>query len=84
MSEIKIRGLKESTKNRLKEIAKERYYSSLNQYLIDLLESVVENEGLSPFEQQVAKRNEIIAVQLEKSHEVMARAIDFLERKYHE
>lgn len=79
-SEIKIRGISEHKKQKLKEQAKQFGYTSLNSYLVFLLEHCAEAGGLTPTEKEVMQQHEEIAKIIERNTEAIILAIDYLKK----
>lgn len=75
MSEIKIRGIDESLKQYLIKEAKDLYFSSLNAFLVSLLEEYQRHNGLLPYQVEEEKRQAQLGRIIEKNTEVILKVL---------
>lgn len=60
--ELKIRGISEKEKVKLTQIVENSHYPSLNQFMLDVVQQVIANSGLSIYDSELAN----LAVEIKK------------------
>lgn len=78
MPEFKIRYVPEEVKLKIQELADNSYYPSMNAYLLDALQRIADNDGLSELEIEIIQQQQEIAKQIEENTKVLSKVIDLL------
>lgn len=81
MPDVYIRNVSDEVYGKLKKLAKERLYPSLNAYLVDRLTYVAESESLSDIEIFMLEKEKELIEKIEENTETMLRALDIIYAK---